>query len=121
MRNAAHDQALTIPESWPRSGYCPDHKAWAVGAGRWVPVASAKSDPSRVRVGDQVLLYFPAAGRVAHTGLVVEVHPWGVSTVEGNTHAEGARGDDREGDGVFRRSRPWASIGSGGGFARMEW
>lgn len=57
--------------------------------------------------GDPWGIYFPAKGRVAHTGLVEK---WGSSvvvTIEGNTSPEAAAGSeaDRNGDGVWRKRR----------------
>lgn len=51
--------------------------------------------------GDVFFIYFPAKGRVAHTGFI---DSWGsttVLTVEGNTNEAGSR----EGDGVYRKRR----------------
>lgn len=123
LRNAAHDLGLPIPASWPRSGYCPDHRRWAVNNGRWLSVQSVRDGGASVRVGDLALFYFKRLGRIAHIGIVVEVHPWGVVTVEGNTSEESEDGShvDRDGDGVWRKRRDWSELGAHGGFVRIDW
>lgn len=58
--------------------------------------------------GDLILFYFPSLGRYAHVGIVTAVGAADVSrvrTIEGNTVPEGAPGDQREGFGVFERTR----------------
>jgi hypothetical protein len=58
----------------------------------------AREIPQRA---DVFFIYFPAKGRVAHTGFV---DVWGekyVTTVEGNTNEAGSR----EGDGVYKKRR----------------
>jgi hypothetical protein len=58
--------------------------------------------------------------RVAHIGIVVAVHPWGVTTVEGNTGPDGDGVVERNGDGVYRKSREWMELGQFGGFMRVD-
>ena len=104
------------------SGYTPDWKSWAVKKGLWITRPRAISDPSLIRVGDLVLFYSPAKGRIYHIGIVVEVEAWGVWSVEGNTGPES--GDpltvNAEGDGVYRKKRNWSELGSKGGFIRVN-
>lgn len=102
----------------PRSGYTPDWKAAAVKVGDWLSASRAKARPTRVRVGDLCLFYSASKRRIFHIGIVVEVHSWGVVTVEGNTSAE--PGVDADGDGVFRKIRKWSELGSGGGFFLID-
>ena len=112
---AFYDKALV---GIPRSGYTPDWKSKAVDSGKWLPVGKAKASPSSVRVGDLCLFYSSSKNRIFHIGIVVEVHDWGVVTVEGNTSAEA--GVDADGDGVFRKIRNWSELGSGGGFFLID-
>jgi hypothetical protein len=121
--NAILDAA--VPSHFPDSGYTPDYKTWAIAQGLWIPVATARETPSLVKRGDLALFYMPAQGRIAHIGIVVEPHTWGVWTVEGNTSPEvghtlvAGQGVNRDGDGVWRKKRDWAELGSKGGFARL--
>ena len=123
MRNAAHDLALEIPADWPRSGYCPDHGNWARHTGKWLSVKDAEADHTKVRIGDLICFWFAPLNRLAHIGIVVDVFPWGVKTVEGNTSPEMEDEDKvtREGDGVYRKSRAWRELGSNGGFVSIDW
>lgn len=108
-----------LPPSFPDSGWCPDYSAWGRKMGLLTPVSLARESPSRVAVGDLALFWFSTLKRHAHIGIVVEVHSWGVVTVEGNTGPESGAGVDRDGDGVFRKERDWSELGSMGAFVRL--
>lgn len=59
--------------------------------------------------GMVVGLYYAHLGRYGHIGIVTENSPGqlrNVITIEGNTNAAGSR----EGQGVYRKIRPWNSI-----------
>lgn len=56
--------------------------------------------------GDAVILF----GRGVHVELIATVHPWGYTTVGGNTSAEGSSGSQSNGGGVFVRSRPFSVV-----------
>jgi len=93
----AFDQA-GLPTVGPRSAWSPD---WLRGA-TWTRQTGGKTPlPS-----DAFGIYFPAKGRVAHTGLV---RTWGdsvVITIEGNTSPEVTTGEaDRNGDGIWSKRR----------------
>ena len=82
----------------PRSAWSPDWVAratWTRASGGRLPLP-----------GDAWGIFFPARGRVAHTGLV---RSWGTSVVvtyEGNTSPEPASGEaDRNGDGIWSKRR----------------
>jgi hypothetical protein len=114
---AAVALGLHLPADVPHTGYTPEFANWAKGKGWWIPVQTAAAAPSAVRVGDLAFFYFPALGRIGHVGIVVQVTPWSVTTIEGNTNdGSGVR---RDGNGVFRRHRAWGDFGKGGGFARL--
>ena len=121
-RRAAHKLGLPITESWPRSAYCPDYSRWAKTNGLWIPYLSASLSPSSVRVGDMALFYFKQLNRIAHCGIVVDVHHWGVTTVEGNTNQipTNITEVEREGDIVASKSRRWSDLGLYGGFAQIN-
>jgi hypothetical protein len=87
----------------PRSAWSPDMVAsptWKRGRGE------------TPRPADIFGIWFQSKGRVAHAGLIEK---WGngmAVTIEGNTgpQAEPGTEADRNGDGVWRRWRPTASI-----------
>ena len=59
----------------------------------------------RPQVGD-IAIWQHGGTRAGHTGIVTEVYDGGtMKTVEGNTSI--GVGIDREGDGVYLRTRPW--------------
>lgn len=66
------------------------------------------------RMGDLAALFFPTLKRYAHVGIVRSLHAGGFSTIEANTVPDGSTGNQREGYGVFRRTRTlsprWAFI-----------
>lgn len=74
----------------------------------WAPswfVPKHRIDRSQVRQGDVYGMWSSSKGRIAHVGIVAEVHWDGedltVFTVEGNTNFYGSR----EGDGVYVKRR----------------
>lgn len=116
FEQAAKALGVALPSNFPDSGYCPDYQSWARGRGLWIPISSdAARSP---QVGDLALFYFAGKGRVAHIGIVVEAHEWGVWTVEGNTGPEAGTGVNRDGDGVYKKRRDWSELGTSGGFVR---
>lgn len=118
FERAAAALGLDLPRSFPDSGYCPDFKAWGVSRKLWLPSSSTEARDD-VQVGDLALFYFASKKRVAHIGIVTELHPWGVWTVEGNTGPESGSGVNRDGDGVYKKRRDWSEFGGvGGGFVR---
>ena len=113
-----------VPDDYPRTGWCPDYSRWAKNKNLWVPAMQCIQDNDMVRVGDQALFYFKPLGRIAHTGIVVEVpaNGRGVWTVEGNTSPEpdDYKNVERDGDGVYRKWRTWGELGQYGGFAKID-
>lgn len=75
----------------------------------WSPssVGSKNIKFSEVKGGDVFGMYFSSKGRVAHTGFVKEVKGSLIYTVEANTSPSASSGSssDRDGDGVFAKSR----------------
>ncbi len=118
---AALALGLKLPKTFTPRGYTPDWRIWAILNKCWTTVADAMEAPMhRVQVGDAALFYIRSLGRIGHIGIVIEVHSWGVVTVEGNTKAEaGVSRDSQTGDGVFVKKREWAELGSRGGFVRL--
>lgn len=60
---------------------------------------------TRAVVGDLVVFYFPSLQRHAHIGIVIGKGKGVLLTREGNTIADGAAGNSREGWGVFDKRR----------------
>ena len=122
LKDAAKDLGVDIPKWVPSTGYTPSFASAAKKAGRFTSTADAIVDPlGRIRRGDMVYFYMAKMGRIAHVGVVIQVHTWGVTTVEGNTSADGG-GVQRDGGGVHRKSRRWAELGDPekSGFVRLD-
>lgn len=116
---AAQRLGVDLPADFPDSGWVPSYVAWAKRHGLWLPVGVARENPSMVDVGDLACFWFTAKDRHAHIGIVVEDgKPWGTYTVEGNTGPDA--GVERDGDGVYRKRRRWASLGIRGGFVKIN-
>lgn len=86
--------------------YVPTLAAWLRATGRVV----CEPEP-----GDLVVFDWDG-GLPDHVGLVVRPHGGGVETVEGNT----AVGNDADGGGVMRRSRPLAHVALFGRVGRLS-
>jgi len=69
-----------------------------VDAGQLLPAEKAT-------LGDLIVFYFPKLERYAHIGIVVGKTPKRLSVCEANTIPDGATGDQREGFGIFLKSR----------------
>lgn len=84
--------AMTAGQSaiFPRTASCDTAAAWFKGHKRWSDVPT---------VGAQV--FYGTAADLTHTGVVVGFDAVNITTVEGNTNANGSR----EGDGVYRKVR----------------
>lgn len=116
---AAHALGKSIPASFPRSGSTVVVSNWFKQNSLWISRAAVTSGKAGPEVGDLVFFFFASKGRIAHVGIVVDVEANGVWTVEGNT-ASGA-GVEREGQGVYKKFRPWSSLGLWGGFGRFPY
>lgn len=92
-----------------RSAYTPGGAAFWKARNRWVP-------PSDLSRGDVAYFDFPGDGvnRISHVGIVERVLTNGtLICIEGNTQS-GSAGSQREGGGVYRRTRPLSYIVGGG-------
>jgi len=87
---------------YPRSAWSPDH----VKGGERV------TSTTRIEGGEAFGIFFRSKGRIAHTGLVESFDGKNFITIEANTNANAAVGSagDREGQGVYRKRRPWRTI-----------
>lgn len=59
---------------------------------------------------DVATIYYARLGRVGHAFLIEATDADNVYTIEGNTRPFSVLVDDREGDRVIRRVRPWATV-----------
>jgi surface antigen len=90
----------------PKAAYTPTFAKWFRDQGRW---------GGSPRPGAVVFFDFPGDGvnRISHVGLVEAVNRDGtIQTIEGNT-CSGRRGSQRDGDGVWRRTRRTGIAGFG--------
>lgn len=90
----------------PKTAYTPALADWFRGRGQWGTVP---------RVGAVVLYDFPNDGvnRISHTGIVEAVNADGsIVAIEGNT-SSGTAGSQRDGGGVYRRTRKTGIVGYG--------
>ena len=88
-----------FPRLYPRSAWSPD----MVAAPTWTRARGGREP----QPADAFGIYFPARGRVAHTGLIAENRGAVFLTIEGNTSPEAISGSaaDRDGGGVWRKRR----------------
>lgn len=87
------------------NGRVEDHKKWFKDRGQFLP---RTANP---RPGDIIFYRFPSGN---HVEIVESVQKGRVTTIGGNT-SSGKRGDQRNGDGVYRRVRPIDKTVSGFG------
>jgi hypothetical protein len=90
----------------PKTAYTPALADWYRQRGQW---------STAPRVGSLVLFDFPGDGvnRISHVGIVEAINRDGsVVTIEGNTSA-GTSGSQRDGGGVYRRTRRTGIVGYG--------
>lgn len=88
-----------FPKLYPRSAWSPD----MVAAPTWTRARGGREP----QPADTFGIYFPAKGRVAHTGLIEQNRGSVFVTIEGNTSPDAAPGSaaDRDGGGVWRKRR----------------
>ena len=90
-----------LGERWPfhRSGRVQDLVDVCRGQQRTKVIAHAEP-------GDLIAFYFAKLGRYAHIAILREKSAKTIWTTDGNSIADGAAGDVREGWGVFEKRRP---------------
>jgi hypothetical protein len=88
-----------FPGLYPRSAWSPD----MVTQPTWTRAKGGREP----QPGDTFGIYFPAKGRVAHTGFILRANGRTFDTIEANTSPEAASGSaaDRDGGGVWRKRR----------------
>lgn len=104
--DAAHaTQLIDGQYTWGFAG-CTDAQRRFRKAGMHVPKRLAKP-------GDIVFFNFDSVDVTAeHVGIVIGRVAGGLLTIEGNTSAEHATGSQANGNGVYKRVRPYAVISS---------
>lgn len=78
--------------------YCPDGVNYFKKKNQLV-------DPKKAQPGDIVFFDWEGKGIADHVGLVLENHTTYLTTIEGNTSAEGVTGSQQNGGGVYQRKR----------------
>jgi cell wall-associated NlpC family hydrolase len=78
--------------------YCPDGVNWFSKKKQLVP-------PKNAQPGDILFFDWDGKGVADHVGLVIENHKTYLTTIEGNTSAEGVAGSQQNGGGVYQRKR----------------
>jgi hypothetical protein len=97
-------EALGSRNPYPKSAWSPDMLKGGVRV----------TEGTVIKGGETFGIYFPNKGRIAHTGLVERRDGSCFVTLEGNTSPQAAAGSakDRDGDGFWRKRRPWRTIHS---------
>jgi len=116
---AAHTLGTVLPKDFPKTGSTVVMSNWGKKKGWWISRADVELKRAAPMKGDLAFFYKPSLGRIGHVGLVLEVTDQGVWTVEGNTGPSAGNGVNRDGDGVYKKFRPWNALGLKGGFVRL--
>lgn len=122
MKASATQLSTTYDSAFPRSGYTPDWANYAKANNLWVPASSLRNGTAKARKGDLALFYFSQLGRIGHIGVVLDVQPTFMWTIEGNTSPEPDSDGivERDGDGVYKKHRRWSELGKFGGILRVN-
>lgn len=75
-------QAGILGTKVPKYAYCPSGVEWYRSKGKFY----SRSGGYTPKIGDTIFFWSTSLGRVAHTGIVVDVTSSSVTTVEGNTN-----------------------------------
>lgn len=97
-------EALASRNPYPKSAWSPDH----------VKGGTRVTAETKIKGGETFGIWFASKGRIAHTGLVERREGGNLITIEANTSANAAVGSaaDRDGQGVYRKRRPWRTVHS---------
>ena len=117
---AAHSLNKIIPNEMPRTGSTVVFSEWGKKKSFFIKRADLELGRALPMEGDIVFYFFPAKGRIAHTGIVVDGGRT-FETVEGNTSGGIMDLVDREGQGVYRKRRDYKSLGLFGGIVRLPY
>lgn len=92
------------------------YKQLGLSTPKWSAAARSWTEANRIEATRQVMsgdigtIYYSRLGRVGHAFIVEASDADNVFTIEGNTRPLGVFTDDREGDRVMRKIRPWATV-----------
>jgi len=97
-------EALGDRNPYPKSAWSPDMVKGGVRV----------TESTVIKGGETFGIWFPSKGRIAHTGLVERREGGNLITIEANTSGAAAVGSaaDRDGQGNFRKRRPWRTVHS---------
>ncbi len=119
---AAHSLALTIPNEMPRTGSTVVFSNFGKRKSWFIKRADLELGRARIQEGDIVFYFFAAKGRIAHTGIVVDVTSNNdFKTVEGNTSSGLRDVVDRDRQGVDMKQRSISSLVVLGGVVRLPY
>lgn len=115
--------AKQVGIKFPSCVYTPAGVAGFQGKGLWWNISTKKPEP-----GDIIFFDFPKGDKIDHVGIVIEVHADGTLTsVEGNTTADGKTGSQSNGGEVAKKTRAYKANNKRGlpvfivGFGRPKW
>ena len=117
---AAAALGSVFPKEVPKTGSTVLFSDYGKKKGFWIRRADLELGRASLQPGDIVFYFFPSKGRIAHTGIVVDLADnKNFFTVEGNTSG-GINDDvDRDGQGVYMKLRTLSSLGLWGGAVRL--
>lgn len=119
---AAASLGLAFPKDVPKTGSTVLFSDYGKDKGFWIRRADFELGRANIQTGDIVFYFFPSKGRIAHTGIVVELADnKNFFTVEGNTSGGISDNVDRDGQGVYMKLRTLSSLGLWGGVVRLPY
>jgi len=119
---AATALKLVFPKDVPKTGSTVLFSDYGKKKSFWIRRADFELGRAKMQPGDIVFYFFPTKGRIAHTGIVVELADnKNFFTVEGNTSGGINDSVDRDGQGVYMKLRTLSSLGLWGGVVRLPY
>jgi hypothetical protein len=117
---AAAALGSVFPREIPKTGSTVLFSDYGKRRGFWIRRADLELGRASLQPGDIVFYFFPSKGRIAHTGIVVDLADnKSFFTVEGNTSGGINDSVDRDGQGVYMKLRTLSSLGLWGGAVRL--
>jgi hypothetical protein len=117
---AAAALKIAFPKDVPKTGSTVLFSDYGKKKGFWIRRADLELGRASLQPGDIVFYFFPSKGRIAHTGIVVDLADnKNFFTVEGNTSGGINDSVDRDGQGVYMKLRTLSSLGLWGGAVRL--
>ena len=101
--NQAGLSGLIAAQSPKGFAYCPTGLTWFQKRGQVLPKGQG-------RAGDIIFYDFSGRGVAEHVGIIENCSASGITTIEGNTSPDHAVGSQANGNGVYRRHRPWLNV-----------